>query len=104
MATVTLPCTYTGDLLLAYISRLSPKYVIFRTGDKLDRWIEAGVFAALLAKPVRYTYDDLIREIHGLRTEVILRTASAREALEQMQLCIWIAFRPSIVIIISNFY
>jgi CBS domain-containing protein len=76
---------YAGDLLLAYITRLSPKYVIFRNGDKLDGWIDASLFAAQIATPERYPYDELTRRIRGIRTETVAKTASAREALEQMQ-------------------
>jgi CBS domain-containing protein len=77
--------TYSGDLLLAYISRLAPKYVVFRNANKLEAWISAGVLAAQLTSHDSYSYDRLVSTTHGLRKESINKTASARDALDQMQ-------------------
>jgi hypothetical protein len=75
---------YSGELLLAYISRLSPKYVLFRTGSKLDAWVEAGVFAAQIRNPESYSYQELMGGISGLHRDTIPPTASVREALDRM--------------------
>src|SRR5262249_34194595 len=75
----------SGDLLLAYISRLAPKYVIFRTANKLEGWISAGVLAVQLTNHDSYSYDRLVSSVHGLRKENISKTATARDALDQMQ-------------------
>ncbi len=76
---------YSGDLLLAYISRLAPKYVIFRNSNKLDAWIDAGIFAAQLNTHESYPYERLVLTIRGLRRESIPKTATARDALDAMQ-------------------
>jgi hypothetical protein len=55
---------YSGSLPLAYISRLTPKFVIFRNGDVLD-------VAAQLRSDQNYSYETLKSGIHGLRTETI---------------------------------
>jgi hypothetical protein len=77
--------TYSGSLLLTYISRLAPKYVILRNSDKLEAWVDAGIFAAQLNNNASYPYEQLISTIHGLRRESIAKTVVAREALEEMQ-------------------
>lgn len=76
---------YSGDLLLAYMSRLAPKYVILRNADALDAWIDASLFAAQLRPHESYSYEALSSTIHGLRRESIAKTATARDALETMQ-------------------
>jgi hypothetical protein len=76
---------YSGELLLGYLSRISPNFVIFRSPQKLDGWIEASVLAAQIAKSDLYTYEELLRVIHGIHTESIAKTATARQALERMQ-------------------
>jgi hypothetical protein len=75
---------YVGDLLLAYISRLAPRFVIFRNGDVLDAWIDASLFAAQISHQ-NYSYEMLKSGIHGLRQETISKEATARDALEMMQ-------------------
>lgn len=76
---------YSGDLLLAYISRLAPKFVIFRNSDKLEAWIDAGLFAAQLNNHDSYPYERLVGTIRGLRRETISKGATARDALDAMQ-------------------
>jgi hypothetical protein len=76
---------YSGDILLAYISRLAPKFVIFRNSDALDAWIDAGLFAAQLRPNDNYSYATLVITIHGLRRESISDRATARDALDKMQ-------------------
>jgi hypothetical protein len=76
---------YNGDLLLAYISRLAPKFVIFRSADVLDAWIDAGLFAAQIRPHENYPYEAFKMTIHGLRHESISKTATARHALDKMQ-------------------
>jgi hypothetical protein len=77
---------YSGNLLLAYISRLTPKFVIFRNDDVLDAWIDASLFAAQLRSDQNYySYETLKSGIHGLRTETISKEATARAALDKMQ-------------------
>jgi CBS domain-containing protein len=77
--------TYTGDLLLAYITRLAPKYVIFRNAGRLEGWISAGVLAAQLTNHDSYPYDRLVSSIHGLRKESVNKKVTARDALDEMQ-------------------
>lgn len=76
---------YSGDLLLAYVSRLAPKFVIFRNSDKLEAWIDAGLFAAQLTNHDSYSYERLVANVHGLRRETISKGATARDALDMMQ-------------------
>jgi hypothetical protein len=76
---------YTTDLLLAYISRLAPKFVIFRNAGVLDAWIDSSLFAAQLMSHASYSYETLKSGIHGLRQEAVSSGATAREALEMMQ-------------------
>jgi hypothetical protein len=76
---------YNGDVLIAYISRLAPKFVIFRDLNVLDAWIDAGLFAAQLHPNNSYTYQQLKSEIHGLREESISADATALTALEKMK-------------------
>jgi CBS domain-containing protein len=76
---------YSGDLLLAYISRLAPKFVIFRNADKLEAWIDTGLFAAQLNNHESYPYERLVETIRGLRRESISKGATARDALDAMQ-------------------
>jgi CBS domain-containing protein len=77
--------TYSGDLLLAYISRLAPKFVIFRNADKLEAWIDAGLFAAQLNNHSSYPYEQLVANVRELRKETISKGATARDALDAMQ-------------------
>ncbi len=76
---------YSGDLLLGYLSRLTPKYVIFRNGDVLEAWIDSGLFAAQVRPHDSYSYDTLKSTIRGLRRDTIAKTATARDALDSMQ-------------------
>jgi len=76
---------YSGELLVAYVSRLAPKFVIFRRGDKFDGWIDAGVFSSQLRPHETYSYERLLQVTQGLHKESIGKSATAREALEKMQ-------------------
>jgi CBS domain-containing protein len=76
---------YTSDLLLAYISRLALKFVMFRNGNVLDAWVDASLLAAQVTSHQDYSYERLRSVIHGLRQETISNEAKAREALEMMQ-------------------
>ena len=76
---------YSGDILLTYISRLAPKFIIFRDDDVFDAWIDASLFAAQLMPHQNYSYEMLRSTIHGLRKETISSGATARDALESMQ-------------------
>jgi hypothetical protein len=76
---------YVGELLLAYISRLAPRFVIFREGDRLDEWIDASLFAAQISHPNQNYSYEMLRLFHGVRKETISKEATARDALEMMQ-------------------
>jgi hypothetical protein len=71
--------------LLTYISRLSPKFVIFRKAGKFDAWIEVSALAAQLSGHENYSYERLVSTIQGLRTDSIDKSATARDALQKMQ-------------------
>jgi hypothetical protein len=76
---------YDGSLLLAYLSRLTPKSILFRNGDVLDAWIDAGPFAAQIRPHESYTYESLLASLRGLRKDSIQKAATARDALDAMQ-------------------
>lgn len=75
--------TYRGDLLLAYITRLSPRFVLLRSGDHLDAWAEPGIIGAQITEHEDYPYDRL-RSLRGLRHDSIKKSDTARTALETM--------------------
>jgi hypothetical protein len=78
--------TYSGELLLAYITRLSPRFVIYRRRKRLEAWGDTGTVAAQISAGGTYSYERLTK-LRGLRREHIEKDASARQALDLRSRC-----------------
>ncbi len=77
---------YAPSLLKQYIATLGLKYVVFQRNGKFDGWISSSAFVAQLSKDINTVrYNDLKREIVGIRKQAVDDDNTVTNVLEQMQ-------------------
>ncbi len=76
---------YSSVVLEKYVSLLGVKYILFISDDEFDSWIPSGLFLGQLRTRELYSYEDLKREIIGLRKEHAYPTSTASDVLQEMQ-------------------
>ncbi len=76
---------YSSRLLRSYISDLAIRFVVFQKQNQFDGWIDAGMFNSQLpTMDVQMTYDDIRRDIIGIRKETVAPGDSSVAVLKAM--------------------
>ena len=76
---------YSSVVLEKYVSLLGVKYILFMGRGDFDSWIPSGLFMGQLRSRAIYSYDQLKRQIIGLRKEHAYPSSIASDVLQQMQ-------------------
>jgi len=86
---------YSVNLLRQYISELSLRYVVFQKWDEFDGWMNSGSFIAQLpnreeitdssGREILISYEDLKRNLVGIRNERVKLDSTVMEVLEKMK-------------------
>jgi len=76
---------FSTDMLKKYISTLGIRYVVFKTNDKFDGWIEASAFVAQLPLGELFKYNKLKIHIAGVLTDSIPKNENAISILKKME-------------------